>query len=257
MNNQITVLSDAAQVSMADEWYDIASTDHFWMVWRFRALLPYIRNVIEKTSPTDRFLEIGCGHGQFINQLEEATEAVVDGCDLNLMALEKAKLERGKIFVYDIHQHHPSMVGKYAGMFLLDVIEHIDNDRSMLQSSLDHVRPGGYVLINVPALQSLFSQYDVAAGHKRRYSRKSLRAVMEACNLEIEHVGYWGFSLVPVAMLRKLYLRFVPAEKIIERGFHPQAGFVNLVFKLLMRIELFLFRDPIVGTSVIGVGRKK
>lgn len=256
MNKDIIVLSPAVQVSMADEWYDIASADHFWMQWRFNALLPWIKRLTSELKVSDRFLEIGCGHGQFIKQAEAHTAFVIDGCDLNRMALEMVNDTKGDIYVYDINLLELSMVGRYRGIFLLDVIEHIDDDQRFLTNALKHVAPGGLVFINVPALQSLFSKYDVAAGHKRRYTAGGLRRLLERCGVQPVHVGYWGLSLIPIVIIRKLYLNFIPKEKIISEGFAPPSKFINSLFKLLMKIELSLFSKAPLGTSVMAVGRK-
>jgi SAM-dependent methyltransferase len=258
MTREVIMLSPAAPVSMADEWYAIASPDHFWMEWRFRALLHHLHDVGQLTPGSGgRFLEIGCGHGAFIQQLERDPSFITDGCDLNLYALQQIPPVKGNIYVYDIYKQQAEMLGKYAGVFLLDVIEHIDDDRSFLEASHDHVQPGGLVVVNVPALQTLFSKYDVAAGHKRRYTRKSLRAALEASGLEPLFVGYWGLSLIPIALLRKLYLAFVAPDKIIERGFKPPVPVVNKLFKAWMKVEMAIFNSPPLGTSVLAIARKR
>jgi SAM-dependent methyltransferase len=225
------------------------------MEWRFRVLEWHLRkNALLKAG--DKYLEIGCGHGQFMHQSDaRLPEITVDGCDLNLFALNKITGVRGDVFVYDIFEKKAEMLHRYAGVFLLDVIEHIDNDERFLRVAMDHVLPGGLVVINVPALSSLFSKYDTAAGHKRRYTREDMMQLFERCNLEPIYVGYWGFSLLPVAMIRKFYLKSVPPEKIIAKGFSPSYGWINKFFKTLMKLELSLSKNPAPGTSVMAIGR--
>lgn len=255
MTKEIIFLSQPADVSMADEWFGIASTDHFWMEWRFR----FIRRSLERAGllkRNGRYLEIGCGHGQFLKQCDEhLPDIAVDGCDLNLYALKKIENARGDVFVYNIFEMPESMHLKYEGIFLLDVIEHIDDDAAFLRKALEHAKPGGIVVINVPALSALFSKYDTVAGHKRRYTRKRLVSLFEQCGLEPVYISYWGFSLLPIALLRKIYLLFVPERKVIAKGFRPGFPWVNSLLKLLMRVELALVRSPILGTSVVAVGK--
>ena len=105
-------------------------------------------------------------------------------------------------------------------------------------------------------MQSLYSRYDIVAGHKRRYTKKDIERLFRKLGVEVLHVGYWGFFLVPVVLIRKLYLRIIPMSKIIEKGFKPPSQFVNNFFKVVMRLELFLFDNPMIGTSVFAVGRK-
>lgn len=256
MNKDIIVLSEALTVSMADEWFDIATADHFWMQWRFHV----IKNELKKKAdikPGMKFLEIGCGHGQFLKQCQGVLSEAVDGCDLNVYALKKIEDAQGDIYVYNIHDRNAQMLEKYNGVFLLDVIEHIDDDSAFLRDALAHLKPGGLIVINVPALRFLFSKYDVVAGHKRRYSVKQIHTLLESCGLQPLYVGYWGFLLLPIAFVRKFMLMFIPKNKVIENGFSPQLSGINWLFKLLMKVELAIFSNPLLGTSVIGLAVKQ
>lgn len=63
----ISYLSKPKAVAMADEWFQFATTDHFWIKWRFEALLKFQNLLPEKGA---RILEIGCGNGLFLKQLK-------------------------------------------------------------------------------------------------------------------------------------------------------------------------------------------
>jgi len=255
MNKELKILSSPAPVSMADEWFEIATADHFWMRWRFNVIVRKLKK-FASIKPNTKFLEIGCGHGQFLRQCIGVIPGTVDGCDLNLFALKKIEDAPGDIYVYNIHDKNEQMLNKYDGIFMLDVIEHIDDDKFFLRDAIEHLSPGGLVVINVPALESLYSDYDVVAGHKRRYAKADFIRLFENCGVQPLYVGYWGFSLLGIAFIRKLYLKFVPKNSVIKRGFSPGSSVINFIFKKLMRIELTLFNDPILGTSVIGIGKK-
>lgn len=252
---EIIHLSKSEPVSMADEWFEIATKDHFWMIWRFKVLEHWLKTMkLLKTGET--YLEVGCGHGQFLLQSDRDLGIIVDGCDLNLFALEKIVNAKGKVFVYDIGEKNPNMINHYNGIFLLDVIEHIEDDKAFLSTALAHSKKGGIVVVNVPALHFLFSKYDIVAGHKRRYSKQELYTLFERCGIEPIHIGYWGFSLLGVAFLRKIYLHFVPNNKVIRTGFKPPAAWLNYIFTTLMKLELIISKSPLVGTSVFAIGRK-
>jgi SAM-dependent methyltransferase len=256
MNRELIHLSQPAEVSMADEWFDIANIDHFWMEWRFR-VIEHAMQLLNLNTTEKRYLEIGCGHGQFLRQSDMRLNLIVDGCDLNLFALQKIPVVKGQIFVYNIYELNLQMIKKYDGIFLLDVIEHIDDHETFLTAAFSHCKDDGIVVINVPALSFLYSKYDTIAGHKRRYSKKDIRDLFHKCQIEPLSIRYWGFTLLPIAILRKWYLYFVPARKVIEKGFKPAAPFVNGLFKGLMNLELLFSRNPFMGTSIVAIGRKR
>lgn len=253
-NSRITRLSDAEPVSMADSWYEFANEDHFWMQWRFRSIVS--SRAIRESGPGP-WLDIGCGHGVVIKQFEKWRPDTMDGCDLNVMALEKIGTIRGNIYVYNIFDHNPQLVGKYAGILLLDVIEHIHDDTSFLKASLEHLKPGGIVVINVPALELLSSKYDIAAGHQRRYTKSLIRDLFTRCGIQEERISYWGLSLIPIALVRKFVLLFVRQDNIIRRGFQPPGRLINFFLCVLMKMEMLLLKNPPMGTSVLAVGRKR
>ena len=174
------------------------------MQWRHRLL---VRALKRAGIPLRHALEIGCGHGVARDMLERDLGIPVDGCDLNRTALEMAKPGKGKLFVYDILDQEPSLLGRYDAVFLLDVIEHIDDDAAFLTAALRHLRPGGLVVVNVPASMLFFSDYDRVAGHVRRYTTGSLGKLLRRCGVEGEAIQRWGLSMVPLLLARKVMLR--------------------------------------------------
>jgi 2-polyprenyl-3-methyl-5-hydroxy-6-metoxy-1,4-benzoquinol methylase len=251
--SNINYLTQPEVVSMADKWFDIATVRHFWVQWRFEFFKKFVGLAALNKK---QFFEVGCGHGLVINQIEKEFETVVDGGDLNDYALKKIEGNKGTIYCYNIYQKSEAFKNKYDGVILFDVIEHIDDDVDFLITSCFHVKPGGLVMINVPAYQTLFSKYDTAVGHKRRYTKEVLKAKMEAAGIEEIKLSYWGFSLVPLLLIRKLFLLFKD-NNIASDGFKSPEGFVNSFFKGLMKLEIALFAHPITGTSLMAYGKKK
>ncbi len=103
----------------------------------------------------------------------------------------------------------------------MDVIEHIEDDAAFLRSSLKHLKRNGVVVINVPAHMSFYSQYDEVAGHKRRYNSKSVKALFCAAKVQPLSIIQWGFSLLPLLLVRKIVLSFISRERTIRTGFAP------------------------------------
>lgn len=245
----ITYLSAPAEVSMADRWFEIAAIDHFWIRRRFEVFRRLAGNSI---ADAREIAEIGCGHGLLQLQIEEAYGREVVGFDLNEIALKRNVSRRSPVNCYDIHQKAPALRGKFSLIFLFDVLEHIRDEYSFLSALLFHLAPSGKLIVNVPAGMWAFSPYDVAAGHLRRYSIRSLREAATRSNLEVKNWTYWGLPLAPTLLLRKLWLLGKKdQDTIISTGFGPRSNLINQVLGMVSRCEPI--PQSFLGTSLLAV----
>jgi hypothetical protein len=85
---------------------------------------------------------------------------------------------------------------------LLDVLEHQEDDRLFLRDLVDKMAPGSTLLLTVPALERLWSQWDVSLGHFRRYNKTSLVKCMEGLPLVVSEMSFLFPEMVPLGMLR-------------------------------------------------------
>jgi len=249
--SQIEFLSPATPVSMADEWFELATADHFWMQWRHWVLLQQLKRA---SRPVQTALEIGCGHGVVRGMVERDLGIPVDGCDLNQRALEMATKGKGRLLVYNVFDRNPAMLQAYDLVLLMDVIEHLEDDREFLKASLEHLKPGGLVAINVPAHMAFYGEYDVVAGHKRRYNTARIESLFRQTNVKPLSIVSWGFSLMAVLFARQLALRFVSRERKIRTGFAEPNTVARSFLRTLQRIETSMpFQMP-VGSSLLALG---
>lgn len=247
--NRVEYLSPAAKVSMADQWFEIASTDHFWVQRRFSVLQKLAGQWLPSTKERG---EIGCGHGLLQRQIEDAYGLPVSGFDLNDLALKQNVSRISRVCCYDIFQRSAALHAKFDVIFLFDVLEHISDQDGFLQALLFHLAPHGRVVVNVPAGRWAFSGYDRAAGHVRRYSTEALRGVAQRNRLQPREWSYWGLPLVPVLAARKLLLLGKSdQQEIITTGFASRSARGNAMLGELARWE----RIPQhwLGTSLMGV----
>ncbi len=251
---EIIRLSEPQKVSMADDWFELADPNHFWLKWRFQVLKDILKPFLTKNM---RILEIGCGNGLVMWQFEKEMKIVIDGCDLNEYVLENMVNVSGKVYLYDIFDLNADLVGKYDLVILLDVIEHIDEDGLFLKMAKKHLKESGHIIVGVPAHQFLFSKYDRLLGHKRRYSKKTIINLYKSIDLNDEDIRYWGFSLLPLSLLRKYYLKLVPDKKVVKSGFTPPHPLFNWMIKIIMKIETSFFKNVFQGISIMALGRKK
>jgi len=249
----IEKISNSELVSMHDDWFEIADQNHFWMQWRWNSLLKSEKYLPKKN---ETYLEIGCGNGIAVDQFENNLSCIIDGCDLNEKALLLSKKSTGRKFLYNIFDQNKDFVHRYDGLILLDVIEHIKDDISFLKVAALHSKVGGKIIINVPAYQWLYSDYDKAVGHIRRYSAKDLRQLFKDTGLEEVKIYYWGALLIPIAIIRKFIIAG-RGEDIIKAGFKPSSKLENFILTSLMKIESLLpFTFPF-GTSLIAIAKVK
>ena len=90
---------------------------------------------------------------------------------------------------------------------LLDVLEHQQDDRAFLSDLAGRMDSGASLLVTVPAGPHLWSEWDIALGHYRRYNRRSFRRAIEGLPLRTVELDYLFPELVPLALLRKAWLR--------------------------------------------------
>jgi SAM-dependent methyltransferase len=252
----VEILSPAEAIDFPGQWYDIMDEDHFWMIWRTRAFVRQCWELSISTEAPLAVLEIGCGYGILRRMLEAATRWKIDAVDLNVEALRHSTPGRGRTALYNIHDRASSLAARYDAIILFDVIEHIESPVEFLSSALFHLKPGGYVFINVPALQRLHSKFDAAVGHVRRYSKATLEAELARAGIRKVDNRYWGLTMLPVVALRKLLMSWGGnTATVVQRGVKPPNGLADAVLTGAMQFETRAIPNAPIGTSLLYVGQ--
>lgn len=248
---RIEFLSTPLAVSMADEWFEFAALDHFWIKRRFDILEGIAKDCL---LDANRLAEIGCGHGILQRQIEDSLGKPVDGFDLNVHALERNVSRKSRIICYNVFDQRPELCATCDAILLFDVLEHLEQESKFLVCVKHLLKQGGKLVVNVPAEMFLHSVYDDVAGHLRRYSSSSLAAVVTCAGFRLVRWTYWGMPLIPLLFARKLALRKAQREQVIRRGFAPPSRSWNKVLLALSRAE----RIPqhLAGTSIMAVFEK-
>jgi SAM-dependent methyltransferase len=145
---------------------------------------------------------------------------------------------------------------------LFDVLEHIEKDAETLQGIYDALKPGGYLIVAVPAYSWLWSNEDLKAEHCRRYTKKMLVEDLEKAGFNIEFSSYlFMFLVAPVFLLRTVPSwggRNKKLQENTERR-HVLGRFPRMVVDALLSYErkrLTKGRSLPFGTSVLAVARK-
>ena len=132
-----------------------------------------------------------------------------------------------------------------------DVIEHIADDRSAFRKLIGLCKPGGKIVVTVPALPCLFGYHDEILGHYRRYTTKSLLAVIPP-DVTIHLLRYYGLFLIPVAwLISRILRRPYPVSSVGQFGKRSRLG--RFLVRAIFQWET-CFRPPI-GTSLLLIAR--
>jgi SAM-dependent methyltransferase len=175
---------------------------HWWYRARREVLAALIRRRVRPPGGA-QVLEIGCGTGHNLAMLAEFGH--VDALELDEQARSLAEGRLGRTVMSaplpelaDVPEHHYDLVGAF------DVIEHINDDRAAMASIASRLKTGGKLVVTVPAHPWMWSAHDVVNHHKRRYSKRALRSLIESSPLRLDAIGYFNSLLFPVAVAERL-----------------------------------------------------
>lgn len=175
---------------------------HWWYRARRQVLAALIRRRALPPAGA-RILEIGCGTGHNLAMLAQFGE--VDALELDAAAREIAQERLGKpVLSAPLPQLKGVALRHYDLVGAFDVIEHIADDHAALMSIARRLKPGGRLVMTVPAHQWMWSAHDVVNHHVRRYSRGGLQRLIAATPLRLEAIGYFNSLLFPVAVAERM-----------------------------------------------------
>ncbi len=177
-----------------------AEDRHFWFRHRNEVLGDLFRTLTARRPPGYRVLEVGCGNGNVLRVLEDVcTAGVVVGSELHAEGLVHArKRVRCELLTADVYKLSLPHPFDLIGMF--DVLEHLPDDVRALAGLRAATTPGGAIALTVPAHRRLWSHVDVAAGHYRRYSPRSLADALRAGGWHVSRVSQFMLPVAPLML---------------------------------------------------------
>jgi SAM-dependent methyltransferase len=174
--------------------------------WWYRARREILATLIQRRIPLPegaKLLEIGCGTGHNLQMLARFGE--VDGIELDPQARAIASARLGKpIGGSPLPQLEGVPDAGYDLVAVLDVIEHVEEDRESLETIARKLKAGGRILITVPAHPWMWSAHDEVNHHKRRYTARSLRRLIDSAGLRTELLSPFNSLLFPLAAAARI-----------------------------------------------------
>jgi SAM-dependent methyltransferase len=235
----------------------LAVDEHHW--W-YRGRRRVIRAELDRLPlPAGaRILDAGCGSGRTLVELA-GYGGEVSGIELNDDAAELAR-RRG---LGDVHvgrlEDLPWDDGVFDLITCLDVIEHVPDDVTALVELRRVARPGGWLLVTVPAYQALWSRHDEANHHFRRYSRSMLRGAARSAGWQIERMSSFNSLLLAPAAAVRLAQRRMGARNGHSNDLDLGPAWLNDVLERPLALEaswLARGRTLPLGLSLLVVLRR-
>jgi SAM-dependent methyltransferase len=214
-----------------------------WILSHFR---PYLRG---------RVLEVGAGVGSLsaLYRASVETSVLLEPAP-NLIGRLRARFEddRGVTVIGDALDNAVARGdlarGSFDAVVLINVLEHVDDDAGMLGTLRDLLEPGGMLLLFVPALQWLFGSLDTLVGHRRRYAKPGLRALVERAAFDVIDIRYFdALGVIPW---------FVTGRVIKARAFDERAAHIYDSVGVPIGSFAERFVAPRIGKNLLCVAQR-
>lgn len=184
-----------------DEYANLAEVEReHWFYAGKREIVRYWLQRVRSLSSQDLLVDCGAGTGIFALEMSSLCRvlAIDDHAESLVLAGKKLGPDRIK---EGACTRLPLLDASVDMLTALDVLEHVKEDHIAILEFARVVRPGGIVVVTVPALMALWSDWDVSLHHFRRYTRRSLLAVVPLDRFELVHLNYINTAVLPAVYL--------------------------------------------------------
>lgn len=169
---------------------------------RFVLRLDLVRRLLARLDKEQPVLELGFGAGGMLEELARQGFGNVVGTDFSALAVRNATRRlaglppgrRPRLLRASLDALNPALA-QFGAILAFEVLEHVQDDKELLNQAYALLRPGGRMLVSVPAHRRLFSAVDASVGHYRRYERDELRQRFLEAGFQVETFWCYGFPL--------------------------------------------------------------
>ncbi|MFN4261199.1 MAG: class I SAM-dependent methyltransferase [Gemmataceae bacterium] len=230
--------------------------------WFYRAKRTIVRHWLERhveLHPDDLLIDAGMGTGVWLAEMGQRCRVL--GLDDHEESIRLAQ-PRLQTVGGQALQTSLDAVGLPSGcataITMLDVLEHMDDDAGALREMIRLTRPGGVLIITVPALRWLWSDWDVVLHHRRRYHYSDLLQLVRQPGVELLHCAYFNSLMLPPIALVRCWRRLRPPAPGAARMEDQIPGqFLNsLLYHLMVKPACWSWFRPPLGVSLLAVLRR-
>jgi len=233
---------------------------HWWFVGRRKIIESFLKPVIAElktglpSNQKPHILDVGCGTGANLEMLSQFGDA--EGVDVSSQALDFCRARGLELVKQGAAEQLPYEDSSFHLVTGLDVVEHLDDDVAGLTEMHRVTRPGGKVILFVPAFMWLWGVQDDISNHRRRYTMRGLRAAVRKAGLEVERASYVNLSFFAPIFFGRILMRLTGIRPASENNITIGAlnGVLGKVFaseRVLLKHLNFPF-----GVSIICVARR-
>lgn len=225
------------------------SRDFFWNRIRWNLVCSLLPPATDVT-----LVDVGAGTGFLGDLLRTRFPRITYRYVEPIPSLEDSLVER---FGSEANLRESDSFGQARFVTLLDVLEHQQDDRLFLRELAAKMEPGATLILTVPAMPSLWSEWDAALGHFRRYRKDSLRSALPGEQLEVVELSYLFPELLPAGWVRKMRRGIVENEAhAAEAEFPDLPGWMNESLYRVGTASTKARRLWPAGTSLLALLRK-
>jgi len=228
-------------------------------LWHFEALHDHVRRTLAKYSlpPEATLLDAGCGTGGLLRRLAKwFPSTLLRGLDVAPLAVQLARerttcpIDEGSVTAL------PYADASFDAITSIDVLYHLEKPSDALREFTRCLKPGGLVVINVPAYRWLWSYHDTAVNSHHRFTRSEIKTLLRDAGLQPIYATYWNMLLFPAIAIRR---KLLPAPKDGISDVREYSPLVSTFLRALLTTERLWLKTGLTlpfGTSVFIVAQK-
>ncbi len=207
--------------------------------WWHQSRLNWVEKIVRTFYQAPSILSVvdyGCGTGGFLYELNKRVgfKSCI-GMDVSQKAIFYAQ-KYGSNYI-QCSPDDLSLMADTELVFLMDVLEHIEDDESFLKNFLGQMKQSAGILISVPAVPYLYSSWDKTLGHYRRYTKKGLNDIIKNAGGRVRYITYCFTYILPIVLVRRKLSKLKYGHYNCE---FPQVhGTINWALLMLNRLELY------------------
>lgn len=233
-----------------------AAETHSWWIRGRRTVVAAILGKYAANSTRGTIGDLGCGAGTMLEVLKQYGSVI--GLDRSPLSIRLCRARGYAGLILGAVEQLPLASSSLDLAGMTDVLEHVEDDELPIRECARVLKPGGILILSVPALPRLYGEHDRALGHFRRYSPRQLMGVLHRNGFKVERLTHFNTIMLPGIVLVRL-LRGVLAGTVARADPLNLPGIVNGLAYRALELERFLLQrvDLPLGVSLLCVARNE